>query len=232
MLPTEHHEYQKQPGASKMKDSAIRRLAKKVDIPMLVALSAADKKGRTGKEEKLTAERWLMKRYRALELDKPETLNQLVLGRHLIKIGIEPGIRMGKILKELYEAQLDGKFDTVADGIKYAQENNLLIEPINKGLFIKEGIAMKKLMELKKAKKTYGKLIPIKDGNSIKWYKSFGDLGLWRKTNGKPCIGDMILLKGILAKVTAVGKDGITARDSNSKYNVFNKDVVLMKGLE
>ena len=48
----------------------------------------------------------------------------LVLGRHLLARGIEPGPRMGEILRAVYERQLDGSVTTVEDGIAFADEYN------------------------------------------------------------------------------------------------------------
>jgi hypothetical protein len=35
-----------------------------------------------------------------------------------LKLGIEPGVRMGEYLDQLYEWQLDGQFDTKEEGLK------------------------------------------------------------------------------------------------------------------
>lgn len=106
-------------------DSAIRRLARRVNIPMLVALSTADKLGR-GTSRELDGEKWMMKRYKELGLDKPEALKPLVMGRHLILEGVQPGVGMGKLLNELYEKQLEGYFKTTEEGIRFAREQGLI----------------------------------------------------------------------------------------------------------
>ena len=41
----------------------------------------------------------------------------LIMGRHLIEIGMKPGREMGEILSNLYELQLDGAFETVEEGL-------------------------------------------------------------------------------------------------------------------
>jgi hypothetical protein len=110
----------------KVADSAIRRLAKKVDIPMLVMVSAADKSGRGEKKVDLTAERWLMRRFKTLGLEHPETLDPRVRGRDLIPIGIQPGPEMGRILDKIYNAQLEGKFQTTEEGLEYAKKEGWL----------------------------------------------------------------------------------------------------------
>ena len=47
----------------------------------------------------------------------------ILLGRHLIARGIQPGPRMGQILKMAYEAQLDGAFSTPEDGVRWLNES-------------------------------------------------------------------------------------------------------------
>jgi hypothetical protein len=37
----------------------------------------------------------------------------LLMGRHLIELGVSPGPELGKILQAAFDAQLDGKFDTL-----------------------------------------------------------------------------------------------------------------------
>jgi tRNA nucleotidyltransferase (CCA-adding enzyme) len=48
----------------------------------------------------------------------------LVLGRHLLALGVKPGPRMGEILRAVYERQLDGSVTTVEEGIAFAHEYN------------------------------------------------------------------------------------------------------------
>jgi tRNA nucleotidyltransferase (CCA-adding enzyme) len=45
----------------------------------------------------------------------------LLLGRHLMPLGIAPGPAMGAILKVAFEAQLDGQYATVDDGVAWAR---------------------------------------------------------------------------------------------------------------
>jgi len=110
----------------KVPDSAIRRLAKKVDIPMVVMLSVADKSGRDLEKTNLKAERWLMDRFKKIGLEHPEALNPLVRGRDLIPLGIPPSPEMGRTLDRIYQAQLDGLFGTTEDGLEYARQQGWL----------------------------------------------------------------------------------------------------------
>ena len=44
------------------------------------------------------------------------------MGRDLINMGIKPGPSMGKILKKLYQLQLDNEFETKEEGLKTAKK--------------------------------------------------------------------------------------------------------------
>ena len=46
----------------------------------------------------------------------------ILKGRHLIELGVAPGPRMGAILREVYERQLDGRVTTLDEGIDTARE--------------------------------------------------------------------------------------------------------------
>ena len=42
----------------------------------------------------------------------------IVMGRHLLELGLKPSKKMGQILDALYEAQLDGEFSDLRGGIE------------------------------------------------------------------------------------------------------------------
>ena len=44
----------------------------------------------------------------------------LLLGRHLLELGMQPGPEMGAVLKQIYEKQLDGEIKTTEEGIALA----------------------------------------------------------------------------------------------------------------
>lgn len=52
----------------------------------------------------------------------------LVHGRDLIAAGIEPGPRLGTLLRRAYEAQLDGAFATVEEGVAWVMRQEVHIE--------------------------------------------------------------------------------------------------------
>ena len=54
---------------------------------------------------------WFLERARALGVEhRPPA--PILLGRHLLELGVKPGPRVGEILKAVYEQQLDGTVTT------------------------------------------------------------------------------------------------------------------------
>ncbi len=106
--------------ATPVGDGAYRRLALKADLELLARLAEADCLGRTGHFDCSGISRFL-ERARALGVQHaaPEPI---VRGRHLLALGVEPGPRMGELLKQIYERQLDGRVTTVEEGLELARE--------------------------------------------------------------------------------------------------------------
>jgi tRNA nucleotidyltransferase (CCA-adding enzyme) len=102
-------------------DGAFRRLALKVDLELLARLAEADCVGRYPGRFDCSAMSWFLNRARALgvEHDAPRPL---LLGRHLLALGLMPGPKIGVILKQVYERQLDGEITTVEEGIELARQ--------------------------------------------------------------------------------------------------------------
>jgi hypothetical protein len=44
----------------------------------------------------------------------------ILLGRHVLALGLQPGPRVGAILKAVYEQQLDGAVTTIDEAIRAA----------------------------------------------------------------------------------------------------------------
>ncbi len=101
-------------------DGAFRRLAQKVDLELLARLALSDCRGRAGTHDCSGIE-WFLERARALGVEHaaPEPI---VKGRHLLALGVEPGPRVGEILRRVYEKQLDGTIAKLDDGIAFAKE--------------------------------------------------------------------------------------------------------------
>jgi tRNA nucleotidyltransferase (CCA-adding enzyme) len=100
-------------------DGAFRRLAQKVDLELLVRFARADCHGRAGTFD-CSAMDWFLDRARALGVEhKPPA--PILLGRHLIELGVPPGPRMGEILRAVYELQLDGAVTTLDEARNHAK---------------------------------------------------------------------------------------------------------------
>jgi tRNA nucleotidyltransferase (CCA-adding enzyme) len=116
LRPQQFHE-------SRAGDTAIRRLARAVGrIDRLVRVARADSLGRPGLPlDDFPPGAWLLDRAQALAVQDAAPA-PLVLGRHLIGLGLTPGPHFGPILSACYEAQLDGRFATVEEGIEFARQ--------------------------------------------------------------------------------------------------------------
>ena len=67
-----------------------------------------------------SAMEWFLERARALGVQHrpPEPI---LLGRHLLALGLKPGPRVGEILKAIYEQQMDGAVTGLDDAISAAK---------------------------------------------------------------------------------------------------------------
>jgi tRNA nucleotidyltransferase (CCA-adding enzyme) len=115
-----------QPGAwykrkDEVGDGAFRRLAAKVDLELLARLAKADCLGRAPGAFDCTAMDWFLERARQLGVEhKPP--GPILLGRHLLELGLTPGPRVGEILKAVYELQMDGTVTTLEQAIAAANQ--------------------------------------------------------------------------------------------------------------
>jgi len=100
-------------------DGAFRRLAAKVDMELLARVARADCRGRGGGFD-CSAMDWFVERARRLGVEH-EAPAPLVMGRHLLALGVAPGPRMGEILKAIYEQQRDGTVTTEEEGVAAAR---------------------------------------------------------------------------------------------------------------
>jgi tRNA nucleotidyltransferase (CCA-adding enzyme) len=106
--------------------SAVRRLARRLEpatIEELAAVMRADADGRpplaaTDVHRRIDA---LIARAKALELERIAP-RPILLGRHLIELGMKPGPGMKPILDAAFEAQLDGVFANESDAIAWVEK--------------------------------------------------------------------------------------------------------------
>jgi tRNA nucleotidyltransferase (CCA-adding enzyme) len=101
-------------------DGAFRRLAQKVDLELLARVAKADCLGREPGHFDCSAMDWFLDRARQLGVEH-RAPGPILLGRHLLEIGLTPGPRVGEILKAVYEQQLDGTVTTLDDAMTAAR---------------------------------------------------------------------------------------------------------------
>lgn len=108
-------------------EGAFRRLARRCEPDLLYRLAKADSLGRNAdwvpRENwyDSEAQEWFIGRARELEVEQTAPA-PILLGRHLIEMGVEPGPKMGEITRAIYEMQLDGRVRTLEDAQKEAQK--------------------------------------------------------------------------------------------------------------
>lgn len=101
-------------------DGAFRRLAQKVDLELLARLAKADCLGRQPGVFNCEAMDWFLDRARSLGVEH-QPPRPILLGRHLLALGLKPGPRVGEILKAVYEQQLDGTVSNLEEGLEAAK---------------------------------------------------------------------------------------------------------------
>jgi tRNA nucleotidyltransferase (CCA-adding enzyme) len=108
-------------------EGAFRRLARRCEPDLLYRVAKADSLGRNapwvpreqwyGSE----AQEWFIERSRELEVEQRPP-DPILLGRHLLELGVEPGPRMGELTRAVYEMQLDGRVRNLDQAIEEAQK--------------------------------------------------------------------------------------------------------------
>lgn len=108
-------------------DGAFRRLARKCELDLLYRVAKADSFGRNAewvpRESWFNAEaqEWFIQRARELEVaNQPPA--PLLMGRHLLEMGMSPGPKLGEITQAIYEMQLDGRVRTLDDAKAFAKK--------------------------------------------------------------------------------------------------------------
>jgi len=120
----EHHLKPSQFYDAKSKDKDIRKLATKVNIEELVIVAKADFLGRTTEESLrgvYEAGEWLLEKAKDLKVqNKP--LDNLLQGRDLIDLGLEPSSEFKMILDEVYDLQMEGDICTKEEALDYVKK--------------------------------------------------------------------------------------------------------------
>lgn len=107
---------------NQVSDKSLRKFVLKVGrIDRLLTVVDADRRGRPPLPHEPAPELdWLKQRLAELKIDKSPP-KPLVLGRHLLEMGFQPGPELGNTLKQIFEAQLAGQFDNVEEGLKWVR---------------------------------------------------------------------------------------------------------------
>jgi len=101
-------------------EGAFRRLARRCEPDLLYRVAKADSLGRNApwvprdKWYNADAQEWFIRRARELDVAQAPP-NPILLGRHLIEMGVAPGPEMGEITRAVYEMQLDGRVRTLEE---------------------------------------------------------------------------------------------------------------------
>jgi tRNA nucleotidyltransferase (CCA-adding enzyme) len=119
-------EFYKAESKNPVGDGAFRRLARKVEPDLLYRVAKADSLGRNPdwqpaeKRFGSEAQEWFIDRVRKLNIEKraPEPI---LMGRHLIEMGLEPSPEFKRILDSVYEMQLDGKVTSLNEAMNEAR---------------------------------------------------------------------------------------------------------------
>jgi tRNA nucleotidyltransferase (CCA-adding enzyme) len=108
-------------------DGAFRRLARKCELDLLYRVAKADSLGRNAdwiprdKWYDADAQEWFIRRAKELEVEQrpPEPL---LMGRHLLELGMTPGPEVGEITRAVFEMQLDGRVKSLEEAKAAAKE--------------------------------------------------------------------------------------------------------------
>ena len=102
-------------------DGAFRRLARRLEPELLYRVSRADCLGRAPGEFSTDAQEWFIGKVRALGVEERPP-QPILMGRHLLEIGLRPGPEMGRITRAVYEMQLDGRVTDLDGALAAARE--------------------------------------------------------------------------------------------------------------
>jgi len=107
-------------------EGAFRRLARRCEPDLLYRVAKADSLGRNADwvpREKWygsEAQEWFIERSRELQVEQ-QPPDPILLGRHLLELGLKPGPQVGEITRAVYEMQLDGRVRTLDEALAEAK---------------------------------------------------------------------------------------------------------------
>jgi tRNA nucleotidyltransferase (CCA-adding enzyme) len=107
-------------------EGAFRRLARKCELELLYRVARADTLGRNAdwvpreKWYDAVPQEWFIARARELAVEE-KAPRHILMGRHLLEMGVKPSPRMGQIVDAVYEMQLDGRVRTLEEAREAAR---------------------------------------------------------------------------------------------------------------
>jgi tRNA nucleotidyltransferase (CCA-adding enzyme) len=108
-------------------EGAFRRIARRCEPDLLYRVAKADSLGRNAewvprdKWYGAEAQEWFRERTRELDVEQRPP-DPILMGRHLIELGMQPGPAMGEIARAVYEMQLDGRVRDLAQALEAARQ--------------------------------------------------------------------------------------------------------------
>lgn len=116
-------------------DKAFRRLALRCELDLLYRVARADSLGRNAEwvpREKwydALAQEWFIARARELAVEQrpPEPL---LMGRHLLEMGLKPSPLVGQLTRAVYEMQLDGRVSNLEEAKEAARNIINKVDPL------------------------------------------------------------------------------------------------------
>jgi tRNA nucleotidyltransferase (CCA-adding enzyme) len=111
--------FETQTSGQTITDGMFRRLALRVEPELLYRVERANRLGRAG-SIKPEAEEWFITRVSRLGVEE-HAPQPLLRGRHVLELGLQPGKRVGEVIRAVYEMQLDGEVVTLDDAIDAAR---------------------------------------------------------------------------------------------------------------
>jgi len=123
-------------------DRSVRRLAKRLEpesIDNLCLIVTADAMGRPPKPPAVPEGVLDLQAKAAALKVQTHAPKPILMGRHLIELGLKPGPALGSIVKQAYEAQLEGKFDDLPQALVWLGREQTI--PLPDGVRAKLGDA-------------------------------------------------------------------------------------------
>jgi tRNA nucleotidyltransferase (CCA-adding enzyme) len=108
-------------------DGAFRRLARRCELELLYRVAKADSLGRNApwvpRERWFTADaqEWFIARARELSVERRPPPH-ILMGRHLLEMGVKPSPLVGRVVNAVYEMQLDSRVRTLEEAKEAARE--------------------------------------------------------------------------------------------------------------